>query len=182
MRAASMCMSPRAWRSAYVCIDHHVISQIRPGYVNGTGGAVFAFYYDPCMACGNLINSVYYREYLQSDRDSTSALQKVSKIVSSSTDFQQLAGCASAQFSAIWAFEVTWIEAGDYYRSQIGSGSGDTGFSTVRTVLLYTADSWYPVSICFLTFIFWLSFSLQTMVKMEIGAMISSAAIASEHT
>ncbi len=83
------------------------------------------------MVCGDLINSVYYKEYLQSDRDSTSALQKVNKIVSSSTEFQQLAGCASAKFSAQWAFEVTWIEAGDDYAIQIGDGSGfgDTDFT-----------------------------------------------------
>ena len=116
-----------------------VISQIRSEGVvhNSTVGVVVPFTYHPCYDCGNLINSVYYKEYLQSDQDSTSALQKVSKIVSSSTVFQQLAGCASAQFSAIWAFEVTWIEVGDFYASQIGSGSGDTGFSTVRTVLLF---------------------------------------------
>ena len=116
-----------------------VISQIHPyGYVyNSTAGYVVPFNYRSChYDCGDLINSVYYKEYLQSDRDSTSALQKVNKIVSSSTDFQQLAGCASAQFSAKWAFEVTWIEAGDYYASQIGSGSGDTGFSMVRTVFI----------------------------------------------
>ena len=116
-----------------------VISQIRShgAVINHTVGYVVPFYYYPCYDCGNLTNSVYYKEYLQSDRDSTSALQKVSKIVSSSTDFQQLAGCASAQFSAKWAFEATWIEAVDYYRSQIGNGSGDTGFSMVRTVLLF---------------------------------------------
>ena len=116
-----------------------VISQIRSdGLVyNFTAGYVNPFYHRPCRDCGDLINSVYYKEYLQSDRDSTSALQKVSKIVSSSTDFQQLAGCASAQFSAKWAFEVTLIEAGDEAASQIGSGSGDTGFSMVRTVLLF---------------------------------------------
>ena len=111
-----------------------VISQIFSyGYViNYTVGYVFPFYYRSChYDCGNLINSVYYKEYLQSDRDSTSALQKVSKIVSSSTDFQQLAGCASAQFSANWALVVTWIEAGDDYASHVVSGSGDTGFSLV---------------------------------------------------
>ena len=58
---------------------------------------------------------MYYKEYLQSDRDGTSVLQKVSKIVTNSTEFQELAGCASAQFSAKWAFEMTWIEAGDLY-------------------------------------------------------------------
>ena len=101
---------------------------------NGTVGYVNPFSHRPCRYdCGNLTNSLYYKEYLQSDRDSTSALQKVSKIVSSSTDFQQLAGCASAQFSAKWAFEVTWIEVGDYYGSRSVSGSG---FSMVRTVLL----------------------------------------------
>ena len=117
-----------------------VISQIYSyGLVyNTTVGYIYPFYYRPCRYdCGKFINSVYYKEYLQSDRDSTSALQKVSKIVSSSTDFQQLAGCASAQFSAKWAFEVTWIEAGDYYASRSRNRSGDTGFSTVRTVLLF---------------------------------------------
>ena len=100
-------------------------------------GYVAPFYHRPCgYNCGDLINSAYYKEYLQSDQGSASALQKVSKIVSSSTDFQQLAGCASAQFSAKWAFEVTWIEAGDDYASQIGSGSGDTGFRMVRIVLI----------------------------------------------
>ena len=116
-----------------------VISQIYPlGPVyNGTVGHIYPFSYHPCRYdCGNLINSVYYKEYLQSDRDSTSALQKVSKIVSSSTDFQQLAGCASAQFSAKWAFEVTWIEVGDYYASRSRNRSGDTGFGTVRTDFL----------------------------------------------
>ena len=115
-----------------------VISQIYSyGYVyNSTVGNVFPFYYHPCRDCGDLTNSVYYKEYLQSDRDSTSALQKISKIVSSSTVFQQLAGCASAQFSAKWAFEVTWIEAGDYYASRSRNRSGDTGFSTVRTDFL----------------------------------------------
>ena len=114
-----------------------VISQIYShGYVyNSTVGYVVPFNYRSCYYdCADLINSVYYKEYLQSDRDSTSALQKVNKIVSSSTDFQQLAGCVSAQFSAKWAFEVTWIEAGDRYASRSGSGSGDTGVSTVRTV------------------------------------------------
>ena len=108
------------------------------GYVyNSTVGYVVPFYYRSCRYdCGNLINSMYYKEYLQSDRGSTSALQKVSKIVSSSTDFQQLAGCASAQFSAKWAFEVTWIEAGDDYASRSRNRSGDTGFSMVRTDLL----------------------------------------------
>ena len=105
--------------------------------INRTIGYIVPFYHRPCRYdCGNLISSVYYKEYLQSDRDSTSVLEKVSKIVSSSTDFQQLAGCASAQFSAKWAFEVTWIEVGDYYASQNRSGSGDTGFGTVRTFYL----------------------------------------------
>ena len=90
---------------------------------NFSVGYVIPFQYNNCYSdCGNLTNSVYYKEYLQSDRDSTSALQKVSKIVSSSTDFQQLAGCASAQFSAKWAFEVTWIEAGDHYTSKVRMG------------------------------------------------------------
>ena len=123
----------------FIMVVTFVISQIYSyGYVyNSTVGSVFPFYYYPCgFDCGNLINSLYYKEYLQSDRDSTSALQKVSKIVSSSTDFQQLAGCASAQFSAKWAFEVTWIEAGDYYASRSRNRSGDTGFSTVRTDFL----------------------------------------------
>ena len=105
--------------------------------INRTIGYIVPFLHRPCRYdCGDLINSVYYKEYLQSDRDSTSVLEKVSKIVSSSTDFQQLAGCASAQFSAKWAFEVTWIEAGDDYASQNRSGSGDTGFGTVRTFYL----------------------------------------------
>ena len=124
-----------------IMIVTFVISQIYPHYGlvhNSTVGFIYPFSYRPCgYDCGDLINSVYYKEYLQSDQDSTSALQKVSKIVSSSTDFKQLAGCASAQFSAKWAFEVTWIEAGDYYASQIGSGSGDTGFRMVRIVLLF---------------------------------------------
>ena len=118
-----------------------VISQISQDgvVINRTVGYVVPFHYRPCgfdRDCGDLINSVYYKEYLQSDQDSTSALQKVSKIVSSSTEFQKLAGCASAQFSAKWAFEVTWIEAGDYYASRSGNRSGDTSFSMVRTVLL----------------------------------------------
>ena len=124
-----------------IMIVTFVISQIYShGLVhNSTVGYVYPFYYRPCgynYDCGDLINSVYYKEYLQSDRDSASALQKVSKIVSSSTDFQQLAGCVSAQFSAKWAFEVTWIEAGDDVASRSGSGSGDTGVSTVRTVFI----------------------------------------------
>ena len=117
-----------------------VISQIySSGYVyNYTVGYAFPFHYYPCRYdCDDLINSVYYKEHLQSDQGSTSALQEVSKIVSSSTDFQQLAGCAGAPFSAKWAFEVTWIEAGDYYATQIGSGFGFTDFSMVRTVLLF---------------------------------------------
>ena len=89
----------------------------------------------PCRDCGNLINSMYYKEYLQSDQDSTSVLQQVSKIVSSSTDFRQLAGCA--QFSAKWAFVVTWIEAEDYRASQSGSGSGDTSFTGFSMVSIY---------------------------------------------
>ena len=106
-------------------IDHRVISQIRSGYVyNSTVGWVSAFAYRPCFDCGNLTNSVYYKEYLQRDQSSTSVLQQVSKIVSSSTDFKQVAGCASARFSAKWAFEVTWIEAGDDFASF-------TGFNTV---------------------------------------------------
>ena len=123
-----------------IMIVTFVISQIYPYYglvYNFTVGNVYPFSYRPCgYDCGDLINSVYYKEYLQSDRDSASALQKVSQIVSSSTDFQQLAGCASAQFSAKWAFEVTWIEAGDDVASRSGSGSGDTGVSTVRTVFI----------------------------------------------
>ena len=100
-------------------ITMHVISQIHAGYVgNITVGWVSAFHYNPCHVCGNLTNSVYYKEYLQSDQGSTSVLQQVNKIVSSSTDFKQVAGCASAQFSAKWAFEVTWIEAGDHYASR----------------------------------------------------------------
>ena len=101
----------------HACTPHydlHVISQIYPGYVhNSTAGNIFAFYYRPCHDCGNLINSVYYKEYLQTDQDSASVLQQVSKIVCSSTDFRQIAGCV--QFSAKWAFVVTWIEAGDGY-------------------------------------------------------------------
>ena len=119
----------------YIYIATFLFSQIVQGSVyNFIVGYVDAFWYSPCCNvtdCGNLTNSVYYKEYLQSDRDSTSALQKVSKIVSSSTDFQQLAGCASAQFSAKWALVVTWIEAGDDYASHVVSGSGDTGFSLV---------------------------------------------------
>ena len=117
-----------------------VISQIRSdgAVYNFTAGFITSFSYNPCRYCDELIDSMYYKEYLSDhDRDSTSALQKVSKIVSSSTDFQQLAGCASAQFTAKWAFVVTLIEAGDYYASQEGSGSGDTSFGTVRTVLLF---------------------------------------------
>ena len=97
-------------------------------------GYISAFYYNPCHDCGNLINSVYYKEYLQRDQSSTSVLQQVSKIVSSSTDFKQVAECASARFSAKWAFEVTWIEAGDYYASWIGSGddyASSAGFIAV---------------------------------------------------
>ena len=100
-------------------------------------GYVTSFHYSEraCRDCGDLINSVYYKEYFQDDQDSTSALQNVSKIVFSSTEFQQIAGCVSAQFSAKWAFEVTWIEAGDYYASQLRSRSGNTDFSVVSTVL-----------------------------------------------
>ena len=113
-------------------IDHHVVSQIRPGFVRrDTVGFVSAFSYDPCNDCGNLTNSVYYKEYLQSDQGSTSVLEQVSKIVFSSTEFRQLAGCA--QFTAKWAFVVTWIEAGDYFSSQRGSGSGYTNLITVST-------------------------------------------------
>ena len=90
---------------------------------------------------------MYYREYLQSDRDSTSALQKVSKIVSSSTDFQQLAGCASAQFSAKWAFEVTWIEAGDDYATQIGSGFGFTDVTMVSIIQVLVRYNYYAVKL-----------------------------------
>ena len=111
-------------------IDHRVISQIWPGYIfNSTAGWVAAFTdYTPCRDCGNLINSVYYKEYLQHDQGSTSVLQQVSKIVSSSTDFKQVAGLggACAQFSAKWAFEATWIEAGDRHASRI--------FSRVRII------------------------------------------------
>ena len=118
-----------------------VISQIytySSEVYNSTVGNILPFFYRSCRSdCGNLTNSVYYQEYLQSDQDSTSVLQKVSKIVSSSTDFQQLAGCASAQFTAKWAFEVTWIEAVDYYASRSRNRSGDTDFSTVRTDLLF---------------------------------------------
>ena len=97
-------------------ITMHVISQIDAGYVrNRTVGYVSAFHHYPCHDCGNLINSVYYKEYLQHDQGSTSVLQQVSKIVSSSTEFQQVAGGACARFSAKWAFEVTWIDVGDRY-------------------------------------------------------------------
>ena len=77
---------------------------------------------------------MYYKEYLKSDRDSTSALQKVSKIVSSSTDFQQLAGCGSPQFSAKWAFEVTWIEAGDDVALRNRGGSDTASFTATSLV------------------------------------------------
>ena len=99
----------------------YVISQIWPGYVwSRTGEWVAAFTdYRRCFDCGNLINSMYYKEYLQSDQDSTSVLEQISKIVSSSTDFRQLAGCA--QFSAKWAFVVTWVEAGDGFASRVHS-------------------------------------------------------------
>ena len=63
---------------------------------------------------------MYYKEHRQSDEGSASALQKVSKIVSSSTDFKQIAGSGCAQFSAKWAFEGTWIEAGDGQASRVG--------------------------------------------------------------
>ena len=93
-------------------------------------GYVYAFGYYPCNdACdSNLINSVYYKEYIQSDQGSASALRQINKIVSSSTEFKQLAECAGAQFSAKWAFEVTWLEVEDDYSSGrfIGSGISDT--------------------------------------------------------
>ena len=115
--------------------NHCAVSQILHGYVyNYTAGRALAFSYRPCYDCGDLINSVYYKEYLQSDRDSTSALQKVSQIVSSSTDFQQLAGCASAQFSAKWAFEVTWIEAGDDVALRNRGGSDIASFTATSLV------------------------------------------------
>ena len=115
--------------NVFLYIDHLVISQIRPGHVrNHTAGTIHAFQYDPCVNCGDLINSVYYREYLQSYQDSTSVLEQVSKIVSSSTDFRHISRCA--QFSAKWAFVVTWIEAGDDYTPE---GSGFTELITVST-------------------------------------------------
>ena len=109
-----------------------VVSQVSQGFVYNYTGYIYAFSYDPCYDCGNLTNSVYYKEYLQSDQGSTSVLQQVSKIVSSSTDFRQLARCA--QFSAKWALVVTWIEAGDDFTTRSGSGSGYTDAITVSTV------------------------------------------------
>ena len=107
-------------------IDQLVISQITSGYVfDNNVGYVYAFEHKPCPAydCNdNLINSVYYKEYLQSDQGSASVLRQVNKIVSSSAEFKQLAGCASAQFSANWAFEVTWIEADHHDYISFGSG------------------------------------------------------------
>ena len=104
----------------------------RGAVINHTVGWVSAFYHRFCYEC-NLNNSLYYKEYLQTDQDSTTVLQHVSKIVSSSTDFKQLAGCASVQFSAKWAFEVTWMEVGDYYafRSRDTSSRGSSMVSIV---------------------------------------------------
>ena len=90
---------------------------------------------------------MYYKEYLQSDRDSTSALQKVSKIVSSSKDFQQLAGCASAQFTAKWALVVTWIEAGDDYATQIGSGFRFTDVTMVSIIQVLVRYNYYAMKL-----------------------------------
>ena len=119
-----------------IMIVTFVISQIHSfsDVMNSTVGFIIPFQYHYCFDCGDFINSMYYKEYFQSDQGSTSVLQKVSNIVSSSTDFQQIARCA--QFSAKWAFAMTWIEAGDRYTSQVRSGSGDTGISIVRTVLI----------------------------------------------
>ena len=102
----------------YILHSSSFISQIHPGAIqNESVGYASAFHYSPCSDCGNvnLINSLYYKEHLQTDQDSTSVLEKVSKIVSSSTDFKQLAGCANARFSAKWAYEMTWVEAADEY-------------------------------------------------------------------
>ena len=115
--------------------NHCAISQIHHGYVyNYIAGRALAFSYRPCYDCGDLINSVYYKEYLKSDRDSTSALQKVNKVVSSTPDFQRLPRCGSAQFSAKWAFEVTWIEAGDDVALRNRGGSDIASFTATSLV------------------------------------------------
>ena len=97
----------------------------RGAVINYTVGWVSAFYHRFCYDC-NLNNSLYYKEYLQTDQDSTTVLQQISKIVSSSTYFKQPAGCTSAQFLAKWAFEVTWMEVGDYYAFRSRSRFRDT--------------------------------------------------------
>ena len=101
---------------------------------------VYAFAYRHCYsACNrNLTNSVYYKEYLQSDQGSASVLRQINKIVSSSSEFKQLAGCASAQFSAQWAYEVTWIEV-EHYFSRFGiSNTEDVSPVAVATLILAT--------------------------------------------
>ena len=61
--------------------------------------------------CTGRIDSVYHKEYTQGDQGSESVLRQVNKIVSSSTDFKQVAGCA--QFSAKWAYMITWLDIVD---------------------------------------------------------------------
>ena len=62
---------------------------------------------------GQVSNSIFHKEYTLDDPQSVTVLDEVSKIVSSSTYFTKIGGCANNQFMAKWAFEVTWIEIVD---------------------------------------------------------------------
>ena len=125
---------------SYILHSSSCISQIHPGAIqNVSVGYASAFHYRPCPDCGNmsLINSLYYKEHLRTDQDSISVLQHVSKIVSSSTDFKQLAGCANARFSAKWAYEMTWVEAADEYAS---NGSNMVSVALKNRLYYYACD------------------------------------------
>ena len=111
---------------------------------------MYPFAYRHCYDCdSNLTNSVYYKEYLQSDQGSASVFRQINKIVSSSTEFKQLAGCASAQFSANWALEITWLDVEDYYSEFSMSGISDTEHvSPVAVATLILAAVYCIIILC----------------------------------
>lgn len=91
-----------------------------------------------------------YKVFREGGKGSSVALQQVSKIVSSSTEFKQQFVCP-VQFKAVWAMVVTWLEIPvlneDYDDGPSGSGAGPC--LTVRKLHTFlscgTPPAWFTL-------------------------------------
>ena len=60
--------------------------------------------------CPEIDNTVYNREFKESDSNRYHVFENISKIVESSSVFQALSGHCQVPFRTTWAFAVTWRE------------------------------------------------------------------------